>query len=81
MFRDAEPVGSLVLTGGDTAAMVLKAFEAEWIDVAGEMEPGVPWGILRGGLADGCVVVTKSGGFGGEHVLVDALHFCRGVTA
>lgn len=81
MFRDAEPVGSLVLTGGDTAAMVLRAFEAEWIDVAGEMEPGVPWGILHGGLADGCVVVTKSGGFGGEHVLVDALHFCHGVTA
>lgn len=81
MFRDAEPVGSLVLTGGDTAAMVLRACEAEWIDVAGEMEPGVPWGILHGGLADGCVVVTKSGGFGGEHVLVDALHFCRGVTA
>lgn len=81
IFSDAEPVGSLVLTGGDTAAMVLRAFDAESIEVAGQMSPGIPWGIVRGGIADGCIVLTKSGGFGDEHVLVNALHFCRGVTA
>ena len=81
IFGDAEPVGSLVLTGGDTAAMVLRAFDAESIEVAGQMSPGIPWGIVRGGIADGCIVITKSGGFGDEHVLVNALHFCRGVTA
>jgi uncharacterized protein YgbK (DUF1537 family) len=81
MFHDAGPVGSLVLTGGDTAAMVLSALGAESIAVRGEMAPGIPWGMLHGGLADGCVVVTKSGGFGDEHVLVDALHFCRGVAS
>lgn len=81
IFNDAGEVGSLVLTGGDTAAMVLRALGADAIDVAGEMSPGIPWGVLRGGLADGCVVMTKSGGFGDEHVLVDALHFCRGVAS
>lgn len=81
IFTDAGEVGSLVLTGGDTAAMVLRALDADAIDIAGEMSPGIPWGVLRGGLADGCVVITKSGGFGDEHVLVDALHFCRGVAS
>jgi uncharacterized protein YgbK (DUF1537 family) len=81
IFCDASPVGSLVLTGGDTAAMVLRAFAAGSIEVAGQMSHGIPWGVVRGGIADGCIVITKSGGFGDEHVLVNALHFCRGVTA
>lgn len=81
IFNDAAQVGSLVLTGGETAAWVLLALGAESIEIAGEMAPGVPWGIVHGGLADGCIVITKSGGFGDEHVLVDALHFCRGVAS
>ena len=81
IFSSAEPVSSLVLTGGDTAAMVLRAFDAKSIEVAGQMSPGIPWGIVHGGIADGCIVITKSGGFGDEHVLVHALHFCRGVNA
>lgn len=80
IFSDAGQVGSLVLTGGDTAAMVLRALDTKSIEVAGEMATGVPWGILHGGLADGCIVVTKSGGFGDEQVLINALHFCRGVA-
>ena len=79
-FREVGTVGSLVLTGGDTAATVLRALGAESIEIAGEMTLGVPWGILHGGLASGCVVVTKSGGFGSENALVDAVHFCHGVA-
>lgn len=80
-FQEAGTVGSLVLTGGDTAAMVLRALGAEAIEIAGEMTVGIPWGIVHGGLANGCVVVTKSGGFGGEDALVEAVHFCHGVTS
>jgi len=80
-FREAGTVGSLVLTGGDTAATVLRALGAEAIEIAGEMTVGVPWGILHGGLAGGCVVVTKSGGFGSENALVEAVHFCQGVAS
>ncbi|MYA79184.1 MAG: four-carbon acid sugar kinase family protein, partial [Acidobacteriia bacterium] len=32
--------------------------------------PGIPWGRLEGGLADGTTVVTKSGGFGGPDLLL-----------
>jgi D-threonate/D-erythronate kinase len=81
VFREAGSVGSLVLTGGDTAAKVLRALDAEAIEIIGEMTMGIPWGIVHGGLANGCVVVTKSGGFGGEDALVNAVHFCHGVTS
>lgn len=81
MFEDAGPVSSLILTGGETAAMVLRALGAEAIEIAGEVAMGVPWGVLHGGLASGCVVVTKSGGFGDRHALVDAVHFCQGVSS
>jgi uncharacterized protein YgbK (DUF1537 family) len=81
VFREAGSVGSLVLTGGDTAAKILRALGAEAIEIMGEMTMGIPWGILHGGMANGCVVVTKSGGFGGEDALVDAVHFCHGVTS
>lgn len=70
-------VASLVLTGGDTAAMVLRALGAESIEVLGEVVAGVPWGRVSGGLADGRFVVTKSGGFGDEMALVEAVKFLQ----
>ena len=72
----AAPVTSLVLTGGDTAAFVLRALDASSIVLAGEISPGIPWGVIHGGLADGCVVVTKSGGFGEREALTRAFEFC-----
>ena len=59
----------LVLTGGETAAAVLRAAGPNGIDVGGELASGVPWGSVRGGSADGALVVTKAGGFGGPQTL------------
>lgn len=67
---------SLILTGGDTAAFALDALDCNSILLGGELAPGIPWGRIAGGLADGCHVVTKSGGFGDEGSLVAALDFC-----
>jgi uncharacterized protein YgbK (DUF1537 family) len=72
----AIPVAALILTGGDTAAFVLKALDASSICLAGELALGVPWGFISGGMADGCRVITKSGGFGDRDTLVHALEFC-----
>lgn len=69
---------ALVLTGGDTAALVLQALGAECLDLHGEVAPGIPWGRVHGGLADGLRVVTKSGGFGGEMTLVEIVEFLQG---
>jgi uncharacterized protein YgbK (DUF1537 family) len=70
------PVSALILTGGDTAAFVLATLQARAIRVAGELSPGIPWGFIEGGDADGRAVVTKSGGFGQETTLADAFNFC-----
>jgi uncharacterized protein YgbK (DUF1537 family) len=73
----AEPVAALILTGGDTAMFVLGALGASSIVLAGEIAPGIPWGVIEGGLADGCIVITKSGGFGHSASLVEAFEFCE----
>jgi uncharacterized protein YgbK (DUF1537 family) len=69
-------LGGLVLTGGETAQRVCRALGAMAIDILGELEPGIPWGRLAGGIVPGMPVVTKAGGFGRPDSLicvVDAL--------
>mgnify|MGYP001292098683 CR=1 FL=1 len=73
----AAPTAALVLTGGETAAFVLRALDASSILLASELAPGIPWGIIEGGIADGCIVVTKSGGFGPHAALVHVFEFCN----
>ena len=72
----AAPTAALVLTGGETATFALEALGAASILLAGELAPGIPWGIVEGGVADGCVVVTKSGGFGPREALVHVFDCC-----
>lgn len=72
----ASSVSALILTGGDTAAFVLETLHAHAIRLAGELAPGIPWGFIEGGDADGCAVITKSGGFGHEDTLIQAFQFC-----
>jgi len=74
------PVAGLILTGGDTAAFVLHALGASSIVLEGEVSRGIPWGFVEGGIADGCTVVTKSGGFGHREALVDAFEFCERIA-
>lgn len=63
-------VGALVLSGGDTAAIVCEALKADSIELGCELLPGIPSGWLRGGPAQGIPIVTKSGGFGSEEALM-----------
>lgn len=72
------PVAALILTGGDTAAFVLSVLRANSIRLAGQIAPGVPWGYIEGGDADGCMVITKSGGFGQQDTLLQSFNFCSG---
>jgi D-threonate/D-erythronate kinase len=65
----------LILTGGDTASLVLRALRADSILIRGEVASGIPWGVIEGGLASGYRVVTKSGGFGDREALVEAVRF------
>lgn len=73
--HEAWEIRGLVLTGGDTASMVLRALKADSILIRGEVANGIPWGIIEGGLATGHRVVTKSGGFGNRSSLMDVVRF------
>ena len=62
-------IGGLVVTGGATARVMLDGLGARGIELCSEVERGVPWGRVLGGVADGRTIVTKSGGFGGPDCL------------
>jgi D-threonate/D-erythronate kinase len=64
-----DPPAGLVLTGGETARAVCEALGIEAVELAGEVEPGVPAGRAVGHPA---AVVTKAGAFGDPRSLVRA---------
>ena len=74
-------VAGLVIAGGDTAFDVLRSLGASSIDVLGEVETGVPYGQLNGGIAHGVTLVTKAGGFGDAGTLSRALEFVADLSS
>jgi uncharacterized protein YgbK (DUF1537 family) len=67
--------GALALSGGDTASHVGRALRAQGIELHDEVEAGIPWGTLRGGVFDGVAVATKSGAFGDSGALIGITDF------
>ena len=70
----------LVLAGGDTAVGVLRSLGASSVDVLGEVDTGVPYGVVNEGIARGITLVTKAGGFGDSMTLATALEFVEGLS-
>ena len=54
----------MFVTGGETLRDLCGALGASHLEVDGEIEPGVPTSLLRGGAWDGQRIVSKSGAFG-----------------
>jgi uncharacterized protein YgbK (DUF1537 family) len=76
-FRSFAPQ-ALILTGGDTASLAACTLGAHSFILRGELAPGIPWGIVQGGVAEGCIVITKSGGFGAPTIFDEILSTLRG---
>lgn len=75
-FAEAMPLSAfagMVLTGGDTASSFLNAIGAHTLDVRTEAMPGIPISIIRGGIADGMTVITKSGAFGPQDAFLQCI--------
>ncbi len=72
--------GALVITGGEVASAVCRSLGAAGIAIGGELEPGIPFGRVLGGTADGLPLVTKAGGFGDEETLCRILATLKGDT-
>jgi 4-hydroxy-tetrahydrodipicolinate synthase len=62
-------VSALFVSGGQTAETLRRALGVGAVEIRGAMEPGVPWGVARGGVADGLPWVSKGGRLGSEPVL------------
>lgn len=75
------PPGALVISGGEVASAVCRGLGAFGIAVEGELEPGIPFGRVLGGTADGLPIVTKAGGFGDEATLRRILAALTGRTS
>jgi D-threonate/D-erythronate kinase len=73
----AIPEIGLILTGGETASLAVRGLGATGIRIAAEVRPGIPGGLLVGGLADGRPVVTKAGAFGDPDALRDAVRWLQ----
>jgi len=63
-LRQGERPGTLFVTGGETLRDLCTDLGASHLEVDGELEPGVPTSLLRGGPWDGQRIVSKSGAFG-----------------
>lgn len=59
------PPGTLFVAGGETLRGLCVALGADRLDAVGQVEPGLPISVMRGGRWDGLRVVSKSGAFGG----------------
>lgn len=67
LASSAPLVGALIVTGGETATSVLRAWDTLGLRLAGEIEPGVP---LSVSIAPRPIpVVTKAGSFGRPETL------------
>jgi D-threonate/D-erythronate kinase len=64
------PIDGLILTGGDTAAALFRKIGVTSITLAGEVEPGIPLGMIS--TPRSMTVVTKAGGFGSLNTLCNA---------
>jgi uncharacterized protein YgbK (DUF1537 family) len=73
LLRHAKRPGTLLITGGETLRDLCDALGVSHLEVDGELEPGVPTSILRGGPWDGQRLVSKSGAFGDDGFLARLL--------
>lgn len=69
--------GALLLSGGDTASAVCRALGVRRIELRGEIIPGIPRGVLAGGLLDGAPVATKSGAFGAPGAWIEVADYFK----
>ena len=63
------PPPSLLVTGGETLRGICLGLGVQALEVQGEILPGIPLSVLRGGPWQGVQVVSKSGALGTPDLL------------
>lgn len=72
LLKQTKPQG-IFATGGETAQRILQKLAVDCVTVYGEAVPGLPFGVVRGGRADGIRMITKAGGFGEIDTILEAI--------
>jgi D-threonate/D-erythronate kinase len=62
---------TLIVIGGDTASGVIEACGVTSLELHGELQPGTVSGVALDGSITDSLLVTRAGGFGGEHALLE----------
>lgn len=75
-LNDVYELYAIISAGGDTSLQICKALESSYIKLLDEIKPGIPLGKMIGGK-DSILIVTKSGGFGDENVLVQVIQYLK----
>jgi D-threonate/D-erythronate kinase len=70
-------VAAFVATGGETAALLLRALGVSALEIDRELLPGIPLCRMADGLCASTPLVTKAGGFGEPDALVGAISVVR----
>lgn len=66
------------MTGGDTAKQICSLWDIKGFELLDELEIGVPISKFLG--VDHLHVITKAGGFGSEHVFINAINKLKGAN-
>ncbi len=72
----SDQVGALVVTGGETARLVLQTWGVTGLRLVKELEPGLPFSITEN-WGRRLPVITKAGDFGNSQTLVHCRQFLR----
>lgn len=67
----------LILSGGDTAVSVMKQLHVSSVKVLKEVMSSVPLCMMESGDYPGLFCITKSGSFGDENTLIEAIDYIR----
>ncbi len=73
LLRQLEAPGSLLVSGGETLRTVCDVLEVKYLELEGEIMPGVSVSLLRGGRWDGVCLIAKSGAAGDAGLLLQIL--------
>lgn len=73
LVRAVPRPGTLIVAGGETLKALCLSLGARCLEAVGQVAPGVPRSVMRGGAWDGLDVVSKSGAFGADALWHDLL--------
>lgn len=78
-IADKIELGGVMITGGDTVLSICSRISPKGLRIRGMFEPFIPLGNMHSPKLQNVPVITKSGGFGNENTVVNAIKYMKKV--